>query len=283
MLSEPDSAPYKTIDGLERGLIILRELNRRRGATVNELHHATSINRTSIYRILVTLGSMGYVVRNRSEGRFYTTRNSLELSDGYDDDAWVVEVCSPELERLNKKIVWPCDIVMLEGDSMVVRESTFRTSPLSIYRSNVGSRWPIGSTASGRAYLSFCSERERTELVQLLRNSRNPRDSMLQSDRFLNGLVETTRAAGYGSSVKEVNHNISAISLPIRHRDRVLACLSLIYVSKAMSIVECAEKFLGEMQASVDSIEKSLADWNAEELYIGAVPRIRNAEAAATA
>lgn len=268
-MTQHEASPptYKTVDGLERGLIVLRELNRQRGASVNDLAKATSINRTTIYRIMETLIKLGYAQRSSSDGRFYTTSSSRELSDGFDDDAWVAQVGAPELAKLHKKIVWPCDILTLEGDSMVVRETTYRISPLSIYRSTIGSRWPMMASASGRAYLAFCGTQERAELVQLLRRTNKSKDVHIHSDAFLASIVNSTRKAGYGSSVREVNDNISAISVPICRGTRVLACISVVFMSRAMSISECAAKFLPDLNQAARNMEERLGDWDPDSLH----------------
>ena len=78
------------------------------------------------------------------------------LSEGFTDDEWISQVATPVLGELLQQVVWPSDLTTLDGDAMVIRETTHRFSPLSFHRAMVRVRLPLLTTASGPAYLAFC-------------------------------------------------------------------------------------------------------------------------------
>jgi hypothetical protein len=91
-----------------------------------------------------------------------------ELSEGFTDDEWISAVATPVLGELLRTVVWPSDLTTVDGTAMIIRETTHRFSRLSFHRAMVGRRMPLLYSASGRAYLAFCPEEERAQLLQLL-------------------------------------------------------------------------------------------------------------------
>lgn len=258
---EDKNTEYKQVRGLMRGLQLLNMLNRiDGGCTCTELSRRTGIHRTTVRRLLETLQQEGYVRRSASDDSFQLTLKVRELSEGFRDDQWVSELAAPLLAELLQEVVWPTDICTLDGDAMVVRETTHRFSRLSFHRSMIGRRLPILTTATGRAYFAFCPEAERTELLELL-VARSGKDGQLAQDSdYISNLIQRTRNRGYGENYTEwaEEEKIASIALPIFQEQRVIGVLNLVYVAKAMLIEEAARKHLPKMQETVRKIEDSL-------------------------
>ena len=88
----------RPIRALMRGLDALTVLNMRDGATVSEIAHEIRLPRTTVYRILETLCSAGFVFRDESDDRYRLTIMVRSLSGGFDDDAWVSRIAKPLIE-----------------------------------------------------------------------------------------------------------------------------------------------------------------------------------------
>jgi IclR family mhp operon transcriptional activator len=143
---------------------------------------------------------------------------------------------------------------------MVIRETTHRFSRLSFHRSMVGRRLPMLLTAAGRAYIANCPEQERQHILQLLANRNDSQSGLAQDQNYIDKLVRKTRQDGYGSNYRDWGEEgrIAAIALPIRHDDRVLGCLNLVYIADAMTIEEAARRYLEAMQSVIGRIEARL-------------------------
>lgn len=255
-------ADYRQVNGLVRGLAVLGALNSTDGgwATANEVAEATKLHRTTARRLLETLASEGYVRRSESDDSFRLTLKVRELSEGFTDDEWISQVGAPVLGELLKETVWPSDLTTLDGDAMIIRETTHRFSPLSFHRSMVRKRLPLLFTASGRAYLAFCPEEERAQLLRLLL-ANDAQGGLARQTKIIDNLISRIRSAGYATNDGEWKQEakISALALPIRCDGRVLACINLVYLKRAMSLEEAVRKYLAPMRAAVDKIEGSLA------------------------
>jgi IclR family mhp operon transcriptional activator len=53
-------------------------------------------------------------------------------------------------------------------------------------------------SAPGRAYLAFCSDRERAAVLSRLRHSQRPGDAAAKDEAFVKRVLSATRRRGYG-------------------------------------------------------------------------------------
>ena len=73
----------RPIRALMRGLDALTVLNLRDGATVSEVAQEIRLPRTTVYRILETLCSAGFVFRDAADDRYRLTILVRGLSHGF--------------------------------------------------------------------------------------------------------------------------------------------------------------------------------------------------------
>ncbi|MCL4800073.1 MAG: helix-turn-helix domain-containing protein [Burkholderiales bacterium] len=243
--------------GVLRTVEVLRALNEHNGARVAELHRATGIPRPSIYRVLETLFSCGYV-RKRDNERYELTARIRALSSGFKDEDWIREIGLPVLQELQQEIVWPTDIVVFDDDAIVLVETTRRQSPLTIDKFRPGVRLPVLRSATGRAYLAFCLEAERQAILARVAAARGPESARARDRRYVAGLIARTRASGYGEQHGEIDPKVAGIAVPVASGGRVVACLNITFISSALTCAEAAKRYLGSLKRSARRIEERL-------------------------
>lgn len=253
---------YRHVQGLSRGLGILHALNRSANgsAAISDLSAATGLHRTTVRRLLETLETEGYVRRSRSDDSYCLSLKVRQLSDGFTDDEWISELAAPVLGELLQKLVWPSDLCTIDGDSMLVRETTHRFSPLSFHRAMVRQRLPMLTTASGRAYLAYCGEEQRQQILRLLAAGDGEQAALARNRGAVERILERVRAQGYASNDGEwaLERKISALASPIRHRGSILATINIVFLRKAMSVSEAGTRYLPILQATIGKIEGML-------------------------
>lgn len=243
------------VQGLVRGLSVLRALNERNYATALELSRDTGLPRATIYRLLETLIQSGYVTRGARRETYQLTIQVRALSDGFNDEAWLTEVASPVLEDLGQQIVWPTDIATFDRDAMIVRDTTHGSSPLSINREKAGFRPPMLESALGRAYLAWCPALERELILRTIANSSQP-DAELARDRAaVDALLGQVLQKGYGFREGGMSPKTGSIAVPVRWADRVIACINIHYILSALTEREVADRYLRVMQDAAAEIE----------------------------
>ncbi|HFZ8993992.1 TPA: DNA-binding transcriptional regulator [Citrobacter freundii] len=260
-MKDDAQAEYKTVRGLTRGLMLLNMLNRLDGgASVALLAELSGLHRTTVRRLLETLQDEGYVRRSRSDDSFRLTIKVRQLSEGFRDEHWISALAAPLLGDLLREVVWPTDVLTLDVDAMVVRETTHRFSRLSFHRAMVGRRLPVLKTAAGLTWLAFCPENERQALIAMLAARPDKEYELARKPDKLNAILRRTREAGYGQNYRgwDEEEKIASIAVPLLSENRVIGCLNLIYMASAMSIEQAVERHLPALKRTARKIEEGV-------------------------
>jgi IclR family transcriptional regulator, mhp operon transcriptional activator len=263
----------RPIRALIRGLDALTVLNLRNGATVSEVAQEIHLPRTTVYRILETLCSAGFVFRDAADDRYRLTIRVRSLSDGFDDEAWVTQIAKPLIEDLGREIVWPVSIATVLGTSLIVRET--HSTPLAVERRSAGYRTPLLASAGGRVFLSFCPAPQREALIEILARSGKEEDRLARAPRTdLMRLLAEIKAQGYAvtSRTRRLVEEIS-VSVPVLLGDRILACLTIRFDASAIPQRTGIERFLPKLKQCAVRISASFLEQQAEAHDQGAPER----------
>lgn len=247
------SDSIRPIRALLRGLDSLRSLNAHNGVTVTEIAEETGLPRTTAYRILETLCVGGYAIRDSADDRYRPTIRVRSLSDGFEDEPWIREIAKPLIDELCKEIVWPVAIATLSGTSMLVRETTDRDSPLALERYSAGHRVPILGSAAGRVYMSYCPEEQRDTLLKILSQSESPNDSFAREAGLVERILSETRAQGFAFHMREAQRETTA-SVPILSEGQILACLTMRFMTSALTPEQVVQDYVPRLQNSASQI-----------------------------
>lgn len=257
------SSTYKHSQSLGRGLDVLAAINRIRSgsATPARISIATGLHRTTVKRLLETLTHEGYLSFDNATGEYRVTIKVQALSAGFHDLVWITETAWPTLRRLSRQVVWPCTLLTLEGDEMVVRASTHAYSPLSFHPGVPGRRLPLLSTGAGRAYLSFCPDNEFAILMEMLQAHDGRGGELAAKSDYVESIRHTTRRQGFGLNRGEwaLKQKFGGIAVPIRHKSRVLACINIVYLTGAVHAGEAENALARQLKEAGAEIESRFA------------------------
>jgi IclR family mhp operon transcriptional activator len=260
----------ETIRGLERGLQVLQALQSSPISSLHDIHLATRISKPSLLRILNTLEHAGFVSRRLADGHYRISAFARmgRKRDRYDR---VAEASAPVLDRLCQKVRWPSDLMVPAGDHMERRETSQAYSPFFLHpthRNRVGQSIGWLLTGVGRAYLAFCPEKEREEILQRLRKSDRADDRLAHDPKRLNKILAETRARGYGTrdptfvggnyGSPPFDDGLAAIAVPLLDRTRVYGSINILWISTAFTVEEFAARHLADLRAAAAEIVEVL-------------------------
>ena len=248
------------VRSLERGLALLVAMNRRKLPSVVELARETRLPRPTVYRLLETLHRAGFVMRSRPVDRFCLTPKVRSLSDGFLEDDWIAEIAAPLMTQFTRDLVWPAALMTFEQGSMLVRETTHEASVLSIDHGMVGRSLPMLRTAAGRCYLACCSANERRAILEMLAHSTMSEDQGAREEYRIGALLDTVRAKGFAIQDREINPKTAGMAVPIQVNSRILGCLSLIWISSALTIAEAEKKLLPPLRSLAQRVESAVRE-----------------------
>lgn len=250
---------YKQVRAIQRGLDVLRALNARSDSAIPVLSARTGIHRTTLYRILDTLESLGYVRRSATDDSFRLTAQVRRLSEGYDDGERLAAAASACLRELLGEIAWPSSVATPREGAMVIRETTHGRTDVFVHDTTVGTRSPVLTTAMGRSYLAFCGCDERQELLSRVASSRSP-DAALASDPvYVKRVIDNTREAGFGSSFGDAEPALGSIALPVHAGGCVVGGVNVVFLNAFVGRTSAVKRFVPALARAVTAIERNLA------------------------
>lgn len=214
-----------TLQIISRTLAILRCFTASRPHwTLEQLHRELRINKTSLFRILKTLESEGWVTA--VDGQYRLTGNVLELGQAFLGGMSVRDVADAHIKSLSAKTNQTVTLAVLEQLTVVYIAIERPQQEVGIL-GQIGQRFPAHATALGKALLAFGS---RPELPAMLRETsleRLTHRTIVDPEQLLRHLTEI-REAGYALDDEERGMGIRCIGAPLfDHTGQPVASVSL--------------------------------------------------------
>lgn len=248
---------YKDVKSLVRGLQILEALGQKGSMKVSALAKATNIDRSSTYRLVNTLESMGYLLRRGEDGAITLTSRLAHISDGFRDDDLIAQAITPFIRDLTHSVLWPSDFATFSEGAVTVQVTTHKLSPMSVHRAVVGRHHSLFRSALGRAMLSVMTQKE-IETASVVAQIEAPNAQYIWDKKAIRKLIADVRKAGYASSVGESEPNISAIALPLRVRS-VVGAVNIVFFRSAMTPQIAADRYLEALKSCIRKANKALS------------------------
>jgi len=243
---------------LSKGIDVLTYLNEARTDSAQNIATRLGMSRPTACRILATLEDCGIVARERHSNIFKIARGARSLNSGLTDENWALWIAGLVIYELQDEILWPTDLATHENGEMVIRESTHSLSPYSIESRMVGSRFPLLNGSLGRAYISFCPDAEREEILFYMQKSASAKGRAFSVER-VHRMIEHTRARGFGSRQPKKRIRSASIAVPVRFGGRVIACVDVIWIASAIEFESAVRMFLPPLIRAQKRIEHELS------------------------
>jgi IclR family mhp operon transcriptional activator len=249
-----------TVEAAARSLLLLEELNRHRVSSIDGLHKATGLPKSTVVRLMKSLCAMGYATNDRRQGGYAVASRVKSLSNGFHGDPLVVEAARPWALAFTAQYHWPIAIAVLDGGSVVVRFSTIPDSPVSPFHGTINMRLGLLCRALGRAYLAFCPVEERSMLLEMLSRSSDPEDALARDRRRALAMLAAVRKQGFAERDPMVEPRSSGtIAVPIQTTQKVLATAGMTYFMSALDRSVVVRQFVPLVRTLAENIAVSVA------------------------
>jgi IclR family mhp operon transcriptional activator len=260
----------KTIRALDRGLQVLMYLHRSRAASLHDLHLASGLPKATLTRVLATLQMRGLIWQRLADGAFMASHTFQPRAPQAHNEALLVEIASPVLEKLCAKVNWPSILAVSRLDHMEVIETNRPKSYFShIPVGPIGFRVNMLRSAAGRAYLAFCGETERQAILERLAASDEPGNFLAHRPDTVEKLLAETRALGYGVRLpdfgghynltrRQCDDHRSSFAVPVRATGEVVAAVNLTWTDKVATLEQMVKTCLPTLRAAANDISDTL-------------------------
>jgi IclR family KDG regulon transcriptional repressor len=247
---------HKTLDILEN-ILGYDGKNKSAGVKLSDLARAVNMPKATVYRILSTLESRGFLDRG-SGGGYRVARKLFDLQQPFPLEQILNRVAQPRMEELAKSCRETVNLGILDGGEVVVI-NTVESSQAVRMTSKVGNRRHLHSTAIGKVLLAAMPEKEMIRLVRLKGLPRLTPYTIVSRIALMTEL-ERVRERGYAIDGQENELDGRCIGAPVTGPDgRVVAALSIsgpvfrMDVSRARSLAPKLKQACAAISAAVSN------------------------------
>jgi IclR family mhp operon transcriptional activator len=233
------------IEPVRRSFAVLEALSRRPRGTISSLADETGLPPPTVVRLLKTLSEIGYTTQVSREMGYRLTDKVLGLAQGIRFVDHLVDVAAPHMSRFTRRYGWPLYLGTISDRAMTIRHSTATESPMSFERSGLQKKSPFLPSALGRAWLAFCSNEERRDILRNLGARPDPR---------LTAALAKIRRDGYSFTVLPRTGRLQGIGVAIRDGERVMGCISMRFTRSAMTEAEAGARYGAPLNALANAI-----------------------------
>ncbi|MGW6864077.1 IclR family transcriptional regulator [Streptomyces sp. NPDC054904] len=161
----PGGVPAAPVKSAVRTVLLLEHFAARPGLhSLADIQNDLSLPKSSLYMLLRTLVSLGWVETDATGTRYGIGVRALLVGSSYIDGDEVVAAARPTLDRLSDDTTETIHLARMDGTSVVylaTRQSQHYLRPFT----RVGRRLPVHSTALGKALLATHTDEEVRRLL----------------------------------------------------------------------------------------------------------------------
>lgn len=251
------------IRAITRGLSVLQAINRGGSITMMEIARSSQVPYPTACRIVQTLLHEGMIERESARKRYRATALVQSLASGFHDDSQLVAIARPHIDAICDRLLWPISITSRVGAHMMVRDSTHTRTSLTLNNYYPGFTLPIMECSSGKAYMAYCSDTARGQLLEGLRTIEGAAEKLAILLLSNDNLLKEIRRNGYATQSRNAYTanpgKTSSIAAPLFRGEQVVGSIVLIFFSVAMPMEKAVEQFLGPLKATADAISAELS------------------------
>ncbi len=231
---------------------ILQALGEEREIGITELSQRVMMSKSTVYRFLQTMKTLGYVAQEGESEKYSLTLKLFELGARALQNR-SADIQMRELSRLTKETI---HLGALDEDSIVYIHKIDSMYNLRMY-SRIGRRNPLYSTAIGKVLLAW---RDRDEVKQILDGVEYKQSTgrTITSTEALLPLLDEVRAQGYGEDNEEQEEGLRCIGVPVFDRfGVVIAGLSISFPTLRFS-EERLQEYVAMLHAAARKISEQM-------------------------
>jgi DNA-binding IclR family transcriptional regulator len=223
---------------------------------MSELAARLKLDRSTTYRILLTLEKGGMVERDEKTGEYALGVGALEIGNAYLGQTDLVQIAKPVMAGLAAKARETVNLAVLSDGEILYIDKV--DSPRSVgVMSKIGQRNPVYCTALGKALLAFQPEGERNRILKAVR-FKPLTPNTITSKKALVRELKGIRRCGYSLDRREIEEEVECIAAPIRdHLGHAIAAISISGPQEKIRTPEEGE-YVADVVEAADSISFKL-------------------------
>lgn len=200
---------------------------------ITELSRRTGLSKSTVFRLVHTLRSLGYLIFVSEEEKYALGPRVLNLGFAVLGGLELREIARPYLHDLSRRVNETVNLAILDGWELVYIER-IKTQQIVNINLHVGSRLPLYNTSMGRSLAAFQSASWLTGYLRYLRQFPEAAMYWKRSGRKLKAILDKVRAGDYAVNNEELSPGLRSVAAPVRNKDGGVAGAVNIAVSSSI-------------------------------------------------
>jgi DNA-binding IclR family transcriptional regulator len=251
------------INSIIRACNILRCLSRDKNHfRISELARQLQLDRSTTYRILLSLEKCGLAEKNNKTGEYSLGVAAFEIGNTYLRRMDFIQISKPIMTDLALKAQETVHLAVLSDTEIVYVDKVDSPRTLGVM-SKIGQRAPVYCTALGKVLLAHQPKDELSSLIDRIKLKPFTQNTITSKKRLAEEL-KVIREKGYAVDQREYEEDVECIGAPIRnHLGDTIAALSISgpqrkmdtplekqYVSQVVEAAALISSKMGYMESS---------------------------------
>lgn len=248
------------VPGLERGLRILAEFSPREPVLgAPELSKRLGIPRTTVFRLLQTLESLGFLERADKDRNYRLGVAVLRLGFEYLSSLELTDLGLPVIESLRDATGFTAHIVIRDGrDVVFVAKAQNAGNAFGSVRVNVGTRLPAHATTHGHVLMGDLSLAQLRALYPERALERVTKATPETVDALFDVIRDDARR-GYGIGNSAFERDISVVTAPVRNEaSRIVAVVTVTVPRPEIDVALVAEGLVEKVVRAAAELSRRL-------------------------
>jgi len=191
---------------------------------LSELSRQLGMNKSTTYRMLETMGQLGYVRQDGTNGRYMMTTRMWEIGvrafQRFDIRIWA----RPYLEQIESEVHETAVLATFDAGEVVIVEKRDSSQAVQTF-SPIGSRTPLHCSSLGKAFLMTDPDEFAEGLKRPLQRFT---DHTITTIQALRSEIAQAQKIGVATAFDEYREGVSGVSAPVLGVDRkVLAVIGV--------------------------------------------------------
>lgn len=223
---------------------------------LSELAGLLDLDRSTVYRLLVSLEKCGFVERDGRTGEYSLGLAAFEIGYAYLRQMDFLKVSKPVMMELAEKVQETVHLAVLVDTEIVYVDKVDSPRTVGVI-SKIGQRGPVYCTALGKALLAFQRPEEQERILGKIRLKPLTANTITSKKQLLAEL-EAVKRQGYSLDRREIEEDVECIGAPIRnHQGEVVAALSVSGPRRKIGTPQ-EEQFVREVRQAAEAISMKL-------------------------
>jgi IclR family transcriptional regulator, KDG regulon repressor len=246
------------VQSIERALTILNKLSEYPdGIQIARLTEQVGLTKSTIHRLLATLVSMNYVVKDEETDKYKLGLQVLFLSRNLLNNSSIVTIAKPYLEKLSQEVNETVHLCIEDHGEVIYIDKIESNQTIRMY-SRIGSRAPMYCTGVGKVLLSDATPDHLDEVISKTEFIPKTPYTITSKEAFLKE-IEMVKLQGYALDNSENEEVLRCIAAPIYdHKGKIIASFSISGPSNRVTLEVIHRTLIEKMKQYSIAISRNL-------------------------